>query len=287
MSAPAQPLGVREILDAPVQLIRAHFRALILVALAGEALAAVPILVYQAVSGGETPDLTAPSELGRFLVLTYGAVGAQWLVRILPTLALYEAVRRLLDGEPVSVGEAYAAALDPRSYFTYVLRGALVGAGFLLCGVPGVIAACLFALLGPALVHEGLGWTGALQRSYELVWDNPSGRLAGSTLSAVLIAGVVFTALSFAINTIAALPGTVWTMVEVFSSASQGAAPTAYVAPAWLVLIGSGLGVVAQSVVDLYPAAVFTLIYREARRRREGGDIEAALKARLGEEPGG
>ena len=287
MSAPARPLGIRELIDSPVHIIRAHFRSLIGVALVGEALATIPLLIYQIVAGGASPDLSDLSGLGRFAALTYGAVGAQWLLRILPTLALYEATRRLLDGGASPVAEVYAEATQPRRYVTYVLRGLLVGLGLLLCGVPGVAAACLLALLGPVLVHEDRGWLDALERSRSIVWARPSGRFAGSILSAVLIAGGVSAALGFAINTIATLPGLTWTAVTIFSSASQGVVPSTYATPVWLALIGSVLGVLSQSVVDLYPAVAFTLIYREALRRSEGDDIEEALRARLRGERGG
>ncbi len=287
MSAPARPLGIRELIDSPVHVIRAHFRPLIRVALIGEALAAVPLLIYQLASGGVPPELSELPELGRFAALTYGAVGVQWLLRILPTLALYEAARRALDGELPAASEAYAVAAQPRCFSAYVLRGLIVGLGFLLCGLPGVAAACLLALLGPVLVHEGRGGLAAMGRSRSIVWARPAGRFAGSILSAVLIAGGITAALGFAINTIAALPGLIWTGIEIFSSASQGVAPSTYAAPIWLALTGSALGVLSQSVVDLYPAVVFTLIYREALRRSEGEDIEEALRGRLRGERGG
>jgi len=280
------PIGLREILDAPIHFLREHFKPLISIAVVGQGVAVVPIIVYQIVSGGQTPDLTVPSKLGGYLALTYSAVGTQWLIQILPTLALYYAVKQIMDGrEAPSIGEAYQAATVPRHYFTYVIQGSIILIGFtvgaLCCGLPGMAAAVLFCLLAPVMFHEDRGWMDALNRSYQLVWENPSGKFVGSTAFAALIAGTVYIGLSTAISTLAAMPSTVWTMTEMFSGAASGAAPTAIAVPAWLVLVGAVLGVAAQSVVALYPAVAFTMLYREVIRRRDGDDLAEAIQERL------
>jgi len=279
-------IGLREILDAPVHFLRENFKPLVSIAVVGEAVAVIPIIIYQLVAGGQTPDLTVPSEFGVYMALTYSAVGTQWLIRLLPALALYYAVKQLLDGEGApSVGAAYQAATTPRIYFTYVLQGMIILLGFtvgsICCGAPGIAAAVLFSLLAPVMFHEGRGWMDALGRSYDLVWTNPSKKFVGSTVFAALIAGTVYFGVSMAINTMAALPSTIWTATEMFANAAAGASPTALSVPIWLVLVGAVLGVCAQSVVSLYPAVAFTMLYREVIRRRDGDDLAAAIQERL------
>ena len=185
------------------------------------------------------------------------------------------------------IRDSYQVATAPRVYFTYLLQGVLILLGFTVgllgCGLPGVAAALLFSLLAPVMFHEDRRGMDALGRSYELVRENPSGTFWGSTLCAALVTGGVYFGLSMAINTMAALPSTLWTATELFSSAVEGTPPIGMVLPLWLVVLGAVLGVCAQSVVSLYPAVAFTMLYREVIRRRRGDDLAEAIRARLGD----
>jgi hypothetical protein len=286
--APARALGTRELVDAPVGFIREHFKLLAGIALIGDAVGIIPGIIYQALSGGQPPDLlTQTEEFGRFMALTYGTVATQHLIWLVPTLALYAAVAALLDGRRPAAGEVYGVALTPRLYFTYLQRLALIAMGLLCCGVPSVAAGALLALLAPVMIHEGLGGLKAIKRAYHLVWFNPSGRFVGSTLFAVMAAGAVYLTLSAALNTAAALPSALWGFMEGFSMAAEGRTPFSEPAPLAVVIFGTALGLGARVLLDLYPAVAFTLLYREVVSRHEGEDLEAAIRGRLGDGDGG
>ena len=55
--------------------------------------------------------------------------------------------------------------------------------------------------------------------------------------------------------------------------------------PVPVVLLGVVLQTLTAAVADLYLTAALVSIYLELRRRMEGTDIEAALRARGGGEP--
>ena len=78
------------------------------------------------------------------------------------------------------------------------------------------------------------------------------------------------------------IPGGVNSPVRAYN-AVEGTPPIGMVLPLWLVVLGAVLGVCSQSVVSLYPAVAFTMLYREVIRRRRGDDLAEAIRARLGD----
>lgn len=195
---PLRPLGFGEIVDGALQLYRRHFGQYYLIAL----LAAVPGYIIMLVTGADTtlladaaeadPAATAVAGIALLLTAVFAWVG---------TVAVAVAMAERIDEREVSVGRSYRGALRhlPRAagatilaflLFGFVAGAVAVGAmvffmpilfsgsiALMLIGGFGIILvgagitlfwlAATFAIL-PAVIIEGKGVIGALQRSLSL-----------------------------------------------------------------------------------------------------------------------
>ncbi len=199
---PLRPLGFGEVVDGALQLYRGDFGLYYLIAL----LAAVPGYILMLVTGADATMLAADPEmdpaamLGEMGVALVAIVFA-WLMTWVGTVAVAVAMAERIEERPVSVGRSYRETLRhlPRaagaSILAFVLFGLVAGvlmavafavmASFVLSGsialtlIGGlglfVVGAALtmfwlaatFGIL-PAVVIEGRGVIGALQRSLGL-----------------------------------------------------------------------------------------------------------------------
>lgn len=274
---PLRPRSATEVVDAAIQLVRAHYGHLLQVAALGTipslALALAQVLV---VPGAAIPsDPTKAGPLAGFLVAslvvstifglaTQGALSWSGLAALrgttLPTVgeSFRVGFRRLptLIGAVVLVGIGAMVVLAPLT-FGAILGAGVLGLGPIVTAVIGVVVLVtslllavasygLLALVTSLVVLEGLGPAASIARAIRLArgaWL----RLAGVWAIAI----VLFLAVFGAVFALAALLG---------NDEVAGALATVFAIPAIPIF---GMVALVQ--------------YADVRTRREGADLEAAL----------
>ena len=294
---PLRPLGVGELLEGALGLIRSNPRTVLTLAavlslLVGLVQAAGVWASFSALegsteqlAGSEVPELadmlstmaaqTLPSLVagvvqllaaGLFIVL----VGAAVLGRRLDARQTWEQLRPRLAG---LVGIALLLAVG-----LVVIVGAAAGVIVALvpvlagwAAIPGVIlglaVACFLvyayvrlALASPALVMEALGPVAALRRSWALVRGS-WWRVLGVQLLAAIVVGLL--------TAVVTVPVTVLTMA--LSGLDSGPGP---------ILVGSVVSTVVAGVVTLpFSAAMVGLLYLDLRMRHEMLHVQLAAAA--------
>ncbi len=255
------PLGVLDLLDGSFAVLRQRARVIVGI-VAGLVL---PVAMLQAwasrddLGGSSFGDLLddptastgtaspfAPYDLLFFLtrglglaVTAAGGVAVSWVVV------------GWLDGQDRSALEAlrFTARRLPALAGSFVIVHALEGIGFLLLGIPGLVAIVLCSLTSPVLAIEGLGPVAAVRRSAELVRRRP-GPLIGLTL---LLFAVQY-GVSQAVGT---LPGA----VAVFVGPDR----------AWPLLAASNT--ITSLILVPVTGAAMCLAYLDLRFRTEGLDL--------------
>ena len=287
---PLRPLGVGELLDGALGLIRSNPGTVLGLAAAVSAVSAVIQVVMSwallsamgitdfAPSAGE-PDLTpligqqfaqaVPALVVAFVqVLASGLfvvlVGAAVLGRRLDAGQTWDLLRPrmwpliLVTLLLFALGVAWAVVtggLIALMFMIFGPWGALPGALLGLAGVGVLVFAYIrLTVASPALVIEGVGPIASMRRSWELVrgswW-----RVLGITLLASIITGVLAGIVSVPISLLAA----------VLTGFSTSLLPT---------VLATGLATLISGIITLpFTAAVTGLLYTDLRMRREGLDI--------------
>ena len=243
-----RPLSVGEILDTSFSLYRRHFGALATVSLVCTGLPLVLRLFVEA-SGGLFAHLTlALLYMLSLVVLSLVATGATVFI-----------VSESYLGRPLTAREALMRATPymARILIASLLMAFVIGLGFLLLVVPGVIFAVGLAVAIPAVVLEpGRSASAGLSRSWELTRGS-RWRIFGLGLTLFLLLYVPVVAISGLVAVV--LPGE--------PAAGFGAASTATV-------VALAIGGVVQ--LFIYPLfyCVLTVTYYDLRVRKEGFDLE-------------
>jgi len=243
-----RPLTVGEILDTSFTLYRRHFGALATVSLICTGLPLILRLFVEA-SGGMFVNLPlAFVYLLSLVVLNLVATGATVFI-----------VSESYLGRPLSAREALARATPymGRILVCSLLMALVVGLGFLLLVIPGIVLAVGLALAIPAVVLEqGRSASAALSRSWELTRGS-RWRLfgLGVTLLVLLYVPVV------AISGLAAV-------------LLPGGTGIAFITSSVATVVAIAIGGIAQ--LFIYPLfyCVLTVTYYDLRVRKEGFDLE-------------
>ncbi|MGH7578538.1 MAG: hypothetical protein ACREM9_00075 [Gemmatimonadales bacterium] len=232
-----RPLSVGEILDVSFTLYRRHFATLGTVAVLCSGL---PVLLslYIEASGGVLQNLQ--------LTLVYYVIFT--VLSSIATAATVFVVSESYLGRPLSAGGALrrATPLLGRLIICSLLFAIVVGFGFLLFMIPGIVLLCGLLLAFPSLVLEaGSSPTGALSRSWSLTRGS-RWRMLGLLATLVILLYVPIVALG-AIATVAFPSDGILT-----------------------------LAVVGVLQMLLYPLlyCVLTVAYYDLRVRKEGFDLE-------------
>lgn len=258
-AAPIRPLGVGEMLDAAVRLVRGNARAVLTVA--------VPFAVVRSA-------LTA--------MLQYATLDSKnaATVAALSTLLLGVGLNVVLTGllAPLFGSALLGTQLDAagslrrvgRAAWPLVALGVVVmlaeGVGLALCLVGGVWLWGVWAVAAPALVLERTGVLDSLRRSYRIVqgtfWRTWGVRALGWVLTSVLS---LFVAVPF-------------TLLAAYLSDSDPLDASGGIAhPALYLGIVSIGAVISGALLAPISAAVDVVIYTDLRMRREGMDIVLSL----------
>jgi hypothetical protein len=154
------------------------------------------VLFFLVVAAAQVPTLIITLQMSPGRLHQAGAVSvAVWLNFVLLPLTqtiIYHAAFQEMLGRPIRFGSSFAIAL--RRFFpvlgTLICMGVVIGFGFVLLVVPGLIWATMFAIAVPACVVERLGPFRSLGRSRFLTKGN-RWKILGIGLLTFLIAVAV------------------------------------------------------------------------------------------------
>jgi uncharacterized membrane protein len=243
-----RPLSVGEILDTSFSLYRRHFAALATVALV---CTGVPLVLR----------LFLETSGGIFSNLTLGILYAISLVvlNLVATGATVFIVSESYLGRPISAREALNRATPyiGRILICSLLMALVVGLGFLLLLIPGIILAVGLALAIPAVVLEPRSSaSAALSRSWELT-RGARWRIFGL--------GVMLLVLLYI--PVVAITGL---LALVLPTASGEAFEPTSISTVAAIAVG---GIVQMFIYPLF-YCVLTVTYYDLRVRKEGFDLE-------------
>ncbi|MFC4329869.1 glycerophosphoryl diester phosphodiesterase membrane domain-containing protein [Streptomyces andamanensis] len=306
---PLRPLGLGEILDGAVSTMRAHWRAVLGIALAIAVVTEIVVILVQrlALNGVidndalKDPDATprevlratGDSLLGSGIIFLVGVVGI-----VLATGLLTTVTSRAVLGRSVTLREAWrdAAPQLPRLlgllllllviclgvFAVGMVPGLIVAAtgspvggtaiavlGALGAGVVAIWLAVRFSLSPAALMLEKQGIKKAMSRSVKLV-NGSWWRIFGIQLLTALIVGIISAIIVIPFSLIA----------SAFSDGGFSGLLDGSTQLSWTYLVITGIGSVIGSMIKLpITAGVTVLLYIDQRIRREALDLELARAA--------
>ena len=242
-----RPLTVGEILDTSFSLYRRHFGALATVALVCTGIPLVLRLFLEA-SGGFLVNIPLGLLYGLTLVV----------LNLVATAATVFIVSESYLGQPLSARDALRRSTPyiGRILICSLLMTVVVGLGFILLFVPGVILAVGLALAIPAVVLEPrTSASGALSRSWELTRGS-RWRIFGLGVTLLVLLYVPVVAL-----------GGLFALLVPQSAGMFGGASIGMVG---VLAVG---GIVQMFIYPLF-YCVLTVTYYDLRVRKEGFDLE-------------
>jgi hypothetical protein len=273
---PLRQMDVGQILDAGINLYRAHWKTLMGIA----ALILVPVNFFQSFivrrvtqpfasfSGRPFPTFTPPTQdpfttpgqspelpdFGPLITAVFSAtlitVAIGLISSALLTAAISRATAETYQGRDPEVGPtlSFAAYRLHSILWVIVLTGLSVLGGVLLCLIPGIIFAVRFLFSPAVLVVEGTKGTDALRRSWRLSADH-----FWKVLGVFILGGI----LSFIIGGVFQLPFGV-----IASTMDSGG---------WIVeATGNSIG---QVLAAPFATIIQVLLYFDMRIRKEGFDL--------------
>ncbi|ACZ84405.1 DUF7544 domain-containing protein [Streptosporangium roseum] len=294
---PLRPLGIGDILDGAIKLIRSNPKTILGLSAIVAALGAIPVAIGQAVmigdlgAGLDDPSvLEDPQDIG--FLAQYGGTLISYAVQFVAVTLLTGVLTRILGravfGGKMSVGEAWQLTRNRvPTLFGLVAIGMLVmlipmvvviaviaglgaagadfGALFLVgaLAILGFVAYALFittrlALAASVAVLERRGVIDSLRRSWNLVGGG-FWRTLGILLLTQLITALVALVLSFPFTIMAFVVG----MIGKGSTGSQ-------IGTAILIAVG---GTVSAMITYPFQAGVNGLLYADRRMRAEAFDL--------------
>jgi hypothetical protein len=253
--APIRPLGVAEILDGAVRLLRRNARAALSIS--------VPFAIVNTGLGALLQYATIDSQDAVTIAAVGGLILGAGLGAVLTGL-LAPVYSSAMLGRRLSAGDALK--MVGRKVWALLGLGLIVtlaeGAGLVALYVLGVWLWGIWAVAAPALVLESTGVRGALGRSRNLVrgsfWRVWGIRALGYLLTSVL---GLFVTIPFAV-----LAGAV-SSVNLFDTSGDTSNAAVFVT---ILSIGS---LISKALLSPISSAIDVLLYTDLRMRREGMDI--------------
>jgi len=257
---PLHPMTLSDILDGAFKLLKANWRAALLIAGAF----AVPVDIALAFARrnvygnrGLLEVLNNPSSQPRSNVGSqYEALFVTLLVGSLVTFFVGAALSKViaasyLGGEETAGSALRSTAQRVAPFLTaWLLVHLLEVIAFPLCFFPGLVVMTIFVAVAPAMSIEGLGPIRAMRRSAALLWP----RLF-PVMGVVVLCGVV---VYFVVNALGTIPATAALIIGPRT--------------AWPLL---GLASILGSLVGTpIVVIVATLLYFDGRIRQEGFDLQ-------------
>jgi hypothetical protein len=251
VSTPLRPLTLGELLDRTFTLYRTHF-----IVFAG--IAGLPWLVVLAVQllqvavhPGQEVSLDVLGWL--FGVLILSAIAATC-----SQAATVVAVSQLHLDRPITIGQAFAALRGRIGELCLITIsvGFLIGLGIIACIVPGILLALRWAIVVPIAVLERAPLRVAMSRSADLT-DGDRGR--------IFMIFLLYFILNIAMTFVWEAP----IVVATVAATREAATP-----PVWTLVLAPIGGFFTQCLVGPLLTIAMSLVYYDARVRKEAFDIE-------------
>jgi hypothetical protein len=179
MNYELKPMGVGGILDQSILILKNHFSLFLKIALCLQIPTAVGLNLFvvhtmPAPSREATPEEVAELMRTQFQFLsTFLPILMVWMLIVIPIMnaVIVHAAASIYLGRPVSVGSSFRAGLKRAMplIWTSSLLFFFVVVGTMLCVLPGILLAFLFALAPTVVVLERVSGLKALQRSWYLM----------------------------------------------------------------------------------------------------------------------
>lgn len=281
-------LPFRRLLDRAMVWVRRTARPLLLpfAVVMGlySAVATLASILYtrEVASWGEGGPADPVFSCGVFLVLIALGLGYFWFLAWMAAVAVDAVAGR----EPSVTGRA-AFLLRPRSLGTLLLVGILCSMAYLCCFFPALVVVPLLALSLPVLVEEGRSGWSAVQRASRLARYNPSGQVLSHPMFKIFVFLVVSWLVSTGLSAAVQLPVSLAQQWEIFRQLGQEAAAPAPppVLYRWYHVPLAFVSGAITAAAGLYMGFGLALLFFDLRKRKEGGDLEAAVR-RLDERRG-
>lgn len=291
--AASEPMPFRLLIDEAMKRTRLHFGevypavAIPLAAVAGLSVAAQSLWM-QGFVGSPAGSL----DFGAMMQGCAGFLSAALLTITLTTLGnaamLYSCVEAV-SGRSVHSGASWRFVVSSKSLWTLFLTGLAVGAGFLLLVIPGIYFFLMLSFTFPVLAAEGQSGSNALKRSWGLVRYNPQRRFLTHTAVKVFVLYIIAAVLSYLVNALVQMPLAAvqgGSMLREVASSGRADPQRLLAGSLWLQVLTGVLASFVSTAVSVYTSFGVVLLYFDARRRKEGMDLEAALDSRAGAAPG-
>jgi len=290
---PAEPMPLRVLLDEAMKLARRFFRVIYPSVAIPLAVISVLLLVVQtrfmtgwagggvAARQGSIPDGAAFGGCAAFLVTILAALAIQGLTYAVLTAACVDGAA----GRPISMGAKWTFVLQAPVLWTLVLTFLAIAAGLICLILPGIYLALGLSFVIPVMVAEGLRGGAALGRSWKLVRYNPHKRFFANTPTKIFVLYLVAGLITYAMTFLVQLPFTAMQGYRVARTISAGQDPHDVMSRMlWWQIPPTILGSLVSTAVSVYTSFGLVLLYLDVVRRKEGGDLAAAIDARF---PGG
>jgi hypothetical protein len=256
------PLSLSEILDRVFTIYRSRFAVVIGICAIPNVASYAAGLVFQFTFGPNsqgTPQTPSAATLVTALAIAFPviliSVGATLLAQAAVSLTAW----RIQVGQTATVWGAYQAAL--KHTFTLlgagILAGVAVALGLLLLIVPGIIVSLAFSMTTLIILVEGEGVMDSLRRSWDLTKGN-----RGRIFVAGLICGLLSWALAFAFQ---------WPALALVALTKS------HNPPLWANLATGISSTIGNILAMPFFAIALALIYYDARRQKEGLDVQMLL----------
>lgn len=278
-----EPLSLGDILDRAVRFYKTHFLKMIGIA-AVPSLCLLPLIAGQALMVGSlravaTTDTLPPSlrlwaVVGGFVFvysLVYGYIA---MVGIGAGIKM---VGERYLGNALTVGAAYRDTFrrSPGLVWTSLITGLLVGIGFLMCLIPGIIGLVMWTFVVHAYLFDGQTGFEAMRRSARLA-EGEYGRIILLGLFVLIMYVIVMTVFHY-------VPLWIYLGARIATSNGNPLGALESMSSLFLLELSS---LAAQTLAAPIGPIALTMLYFDIRVRKEGFDLERmAQLAGYGESP--
>lgn len=278
---PLGPMPFTRLLDEAMRLMRRHFRAMF-------PPVAIPLTLIAAVSGVLQALLMqqVTADAGSFgqpgvTCGTYAVILVLAFITAIGFVALQKAAVDATQGQPIDMKASWRFAVQPAVLVTLILVGLAIIGSALACVLPVFFVAPLLSLVGPIMAAENITGTKALSRSSELTRYNPQNRFFETPLVKALGLMIVTAVISYAMAFVVVLPFQIPMYIDIFRQAASGQEPevTKWF---WLQVPSQILQMLATVAVYTYSSFAYSLLFFDARNRKEGSDLAAKINTVFG-----
>lgn len=249
-------LKIGGILDQAVKLTKDHFG--VLLAITGALLipfgivgGLIQVAMMPTLPPNPTPEQRAAAGFAILRVTIPYALLLFYIITPITNAALVYAIANAYLEKPISLGESYKRAFQRLLPLigTWFLVGLAIMGGFILCIVPGILAAFWFGLATQVVVIEGIWGFAAMKRSRRLMAGN-----IGTAFVLGLLLGIINGAIG----------------------AASGLIPQPHVEAV--------VQAIVTGVLTIFASAVFVVFYFSCRCKHEQFDL-MLLAQSVGAEP--